>query len=288
MQKPDWLKVSVNFNEFKKVSNLLDKLNLNVVCYHACCPNIGECFAKHTATFLILGDTCTRNCKFCSVKKGIPLPPEPKEPENIAKAIKELKIKHVVITSVTRDDLPDFGALHYVETIRAIRDLQPNMIIELLIPDFNGSVTALKTIINEKPEIINHNLETVPRLYPKIRPQADYKISLNILKNIKIFNPKIYTKSGIMLGLGETEEEIISLMNDLRNANCDILTIGQYLQPSKNQINVVKYIKPEYFEKLKKVGESLGFLYVNSGPFVRSSYNAKEFSEKFIQNSVKL
>ncbi|MHA1298031.1 MAG: lipoyl synthase [Candidatus Helarchaeota archaeon] len=283
MQKPEWLKVSIDLNKFEKVTNILESLNLNVVCYHATCPNIGRCFAKHTATFLILGSICTRNCSFCSIQKGKPLPLDPNEPENVAKAIEKLKIKHAVITSVTRDDLPDFGVSQYIKTVQAIRNLQPNTIIELLIPDFKGSFSLLKKIVDEKPEIINHNLETVPSLYSKIRPQANYERSLQILKWVKELNPSIYTKSGIMLGLGETEEEIISLMNDLRQVKCDILTIGQYLQPSNNQIKVLKYIKPEKFKKLKVIGESLGFLLVNSGPFIRSSYNAKDFSEKFLK-----
>ncbi|NVM03843.1 MAG: lipoyl synthase [Candidatus Helarchaeota archaeon] len=283
MQKPDWLKVNINLNEFEKVSNLLKRLNLNVVCYHAACPNIGECFAKHTATFLILGDTCTRNCAFCSIKKGDPLPPDPNEPKNIAQAVKELKIKHAVITSVTRDDLPDFGASQFVKTIKSIRNLQPKTTIEVLIPDFNGSLPALESVVGQKPELINHNLETIPRLYSEIRPQANYKISLDILKQVKRLNSKIYTKSGIMVGLGETEEEIIHLMKDLRKVNCAILTIGQYLQPSKEQIEVVKYVNPSTFQNLKSIGESLGFLYVNSGPFVRSSFNAEDISNKIIQ-----
>ncbi len=282
MEKPDWLKVNINLNEFEKVSNLLKKLNLNVVCYHAACPNIGECFAKHTATFLILGNICTRNCAFCSIKKGDPLPPDPNEPKNVAQAVKELNIRHAVITSVTRDDLPDFGSTQFVKTIQEIRNIQPQTIIEVLIPDFNGSLTALKRIIEEKPEIINHNLETVPRLYSKIRPQANYKTSLGILKQVKRLNSNIFTKSGIMLGLGETEDEIISLMKDLRTVKCDILTIGQYLQPSKEQIEVIEYIKPSTFQKFKSMGESIGFLYVNSGPLVRSSFNAEDFSKKHI------
>ncbi len=284
MLKPDWLKVNVNLNEFEKVSRVLNTLNLNVVCYHATCPNIGECFAKHTATFLILGNICTRNCRFCSINKGTPAPPDSKEPENVAIAIKELKIKHAVITSVSRDDLPDGGATHFINTIRAIRNLQLNTTIELLIPDFKGSLKALQKIMREKPEIINHNLETVPRLYPKVRPRASYQTSLKLLKRIKNLDPNIYTKSGIMLGLSETEEEVTSLMRDLRNVNCDIMTIGQYLQPSKKQIDVVEFIKPEIFKIFKKIGEEMGFLYVSSGPFIRSSFNAEEFSRKFIHS----
>ncbi|MFX1449286.1 MAG: lipoyl synthase [Promethearchaeota archaeon] len=283
MQKPDWLKVNLNLNEFEKVSTLLSKLNLNVVCFHAACPNIGECFSKHTATFLILGNICTRNCAFCSIQKGNPLSPDPNEPKNVAQAVKELEIKHTVITSVTRDDLPDFGVSQFVKTIHAIRHLKLQTIIEVLIPDFKGSLSALESIVEAKPELINHNLETVPRLYSAIRPQANYRTSLEILRQVKELNANIYTKSGIMVGLGETEEEIISLMRDLRRVNCDILTVGQYLQPSKKQIEVVEYIKQATFQKLKSIGESMGFLYVNSGPFVRSSFNAKEFSEKFIQ-----
>lgn len=276
MQKPEWLKVKLNLKEFEKVSTLLNRLNLNVVCYHAACPNIGECFSKHTATFLILGNICTRNCAFCSIKKGKTLPPDPKEPKNVAQAVKELKIKHAVITSVTRDDLSDFGASQFVKTIQEIRHIQPLTTIEVLIPDFKGSLKALESIVVEKPEIINHNLETIPRLYPGIRSQANYRTSLNILKLIKKLNSNIFTKSGIMIGLGETEKEIISLMKDLRKVNCDILTIGQYLQPSKEQIDVFKYIEPDTFQKLEAIGKSMGFLYVNSGPFVRSSFNAEE------------
>lgn len=285
MLKPEWLKVSVNLTKFKQVENLIDRLNLNVVCYHASCPNIGQCFAKSTATFLILGENCTRNCKFCSIKKGEPTPPDPNEPENVAQAVKELNITHAVITSVTRDDLADFGASHFVQTVQAIRRLPKRVIIELLIPDFNGSPGSLKNVVQSNPEIINHNLETVPCLYPSVRPEANYERSLKILERIKTLSSNIYTKSGLMVGLGETEDDVISVMKDLRVVNCDILTIGQYLQPSKDQLEVVDYIHPDTFKKFKSIGERMGFLYVNSGPFVRSSFNAEEFSQRFISES---
>jgi lipoic acid synthetase len=235
---------------------------------------MGECYGNKTATFMILGNVCTRNCRFCAVTNGHTEPLDPKEPENIGKACKEMGLRHVVVTSVTRDDLPDGGAEHFAKTVQEIRKQNPQSTIELLISDLQGDWEALKTILDSKPDILNHNLETVPELYNEVRPQADYKRSLELLKKVKEIDPSIYTKSGIMVGLGEKEESVHSLMDDLREIDCDILTIGQYLQPSKEHIQLKEYIHPDIFEKYKKIAEEKGFKYVASGPFVRSSYNA--------------
>jgi len=278
-KKPDWLLVKAPKEEIlQEMRRLLDDLNLHVVCDQALCPNIGTCFAHGTATFLILGDTCTRNCQFCAVKKGQTHPPDPEEGERVAQAVKRLRLKHVVVTSVTRDDLKDFGAGQFASTVTRIRALNPEARIELLIPDFKGSSEALKKVVEANPDIIGHNLETVPRLYPQVRPGASYQRSLKLLKMIKVLNGAIFTKSGLMLGLGEKEREILSVMKDLRSVNCDILTLGQYLQPSERQLKVEEYIKPEKFKKYQEIGLHLGFAYVASGPLVRSSFNAGEYS----------
>jgi len=223
---------------------------------------------------MILGSVCTRQCRFCAVTKGKTEAVDPKEPENIGTACQEMGLKHVVVTSVTRDDLPDGGAKHFAETVAEIRRRNPSSTVELLIPDLKGNWEALKTIADAKPDILNHNLETVKNLYDTVRPQADYERSLELLKTMKEFDPGIYTKSGIMVGLGETEEEVFGLMDDLRSIDCDILTIGQYLRPSEQHIAIKEYVHPDRFEKYKKKAEEKGFRYVASGPFVRSSYNA--------------
>jgi len=282
-KKPNWLVVKAPKEEtLQQMRRLLDDLNLHIICDQALCPNIGTCFSHGTATFLILGDTCTRNCGFCAVKKGKTRPPDPEEAERVAKAVKRLRLKHAVVTSVTRDDLEDFGAGQFASAVTRIRALNPEARIELLIPDFEGSSEALKKVVKANPDIIGHNLETVPRLYPQVRPRASYQRSLQLLKMIKVLNGAILTKSGLMLGLGEKEREILSVMKDLRSVDCDILTLGQYLQPSERQLKVEEYIKPEKFKKYQEIGLHLGFAYVASGPLVRSSFNAEEYSWRFV------
>lgn len=276
--KPEWLKIKFRKNKDKKqVEEMLKRLSLNTVCKEAKCPNIIECFSKKTATFMMLGNICTRNCTFCNVKKGVPCEIDDKEPVNIARAVKELNLHHVVITSVTRDDLDDQGSGHFVNVINELKKLNENVTVEVLIPDFQGNIELLSKVIKAKPDVLNHNIETVPGLYKTIRPMADYKRSIKLLRNAKILDNSIHTKSGIMVGLGEKEEEVIEVLKDLRKANCDLLTIGQYLSPTKEHHKIVEYIHPSIFEKYKKIGFDLGFKHVASSPFVRSSYNAEEF-----------
>jgi len=254
----------------------LDGLSLHTVCEEAHCPNQGGCFAQGTATLLILGDTCTRNCRFCAINKGKPLTPDPNEPRNVALAVSQMKLQHVVITSVTRDDLPDGGARHFAKTIGAVRRTNPGITIEVLVPDFQGSAEALEILVESSPEVINHNVETVRRLYPEVRPMADYSRSLNLLKKVKTINESIITKSGMMLGLGETSEEIVRVIRDLGEIGCDALTLGQYLSPSPQHHPVSRYIPPEEFDEYRVIAERLGLKSVASGCFVRSSFNAKE------------
>jgi lipoic acid synthetase len=291
---PPWLKKRFHFGEETvRVKSLLQNLNLHTVCEEAGCPNRGECFAKGRATFMLLGDTCTRNCQFCGVKKGLPLPLDSEEPRRVARAARELDLKHIVITSVTRDDLEDGGAGEFARTISAVRELIPEATVEVLTPDFGGSQEALRKVIKARPDIFNHNLETVPRLYSQVRPRADletvprlysqvrpradYQRSLELLESAKKGDGGIYTKSGLMLGLGEREKEVLEAMKDLRKRGCDLLTLGQYLQPSKEHYPVQEFIPPEVFEEYKERALFLGFLFVASAPFVRSSYNAEEF-----------
>lgn len=270
-----------------KMEDLFKDLNLHTVCDSALCPNRGECFKNGTATFMIMGDVCSRNCQFCAVKKGKPLPLDPKEPIHIAQAAKYLKLKHVVVTSVTRDDLLDGGAEHFTQTVIAIKNLLPKSTVEILIPDFQGSREALQKVIEVHPEVINHNIETIERLYSSVRPIADYKTSLQLLKRVKIGNQDIITKSGIMLGLGEEKEEVVIAMKDLRKVNCDLLTIGQYLRPSPQHLKVKEYIHPDEFEVYRKIGMSLGFKYVSSGPLVRSSYRSGEILQNILTQKSK-
>lgn len=278
---PRWLKKSgSSIEQTHAVRQVIASLNLNTVCRSAQCPNLGECFSAGTATFLILGNTCTRTCSFCAINKGIPLPIDIEEASRIAQAIKELNIKHAVITSVTRDNLPDGGATLFAETVSAIKKINPGVTIEILIPDFCGSESAIKKVLTAVPDIFNHNLETVERLYPGVRPQADYHKSLKILAFAKEFMPKLITKSGIMLGLGETKNEIYSLMNDLISVKCNILTIGQYLQPSKKHNPVEKYYTPEEFDELCSIAYKKGFVAAESSPFTRSSYHAEQVVQK--------
>jgi lipoyl synthase len=276
--KPEWLRRKLPDQEvMHKMKGLLARHSLHTVCEGAVCPNQGECFSQGTATFLILGKTCTRNCTFCAIPtEERPPAPDPLEPERIAQATSELGLKHVVITSVTRDDLPDGGAGHFAETVRAIKRLDSHITVEVLIPDFQGSREALKFVVDSDPEIINHNLETVPRLYPEVRPQAVYQRSLDLLQTVKEMNPRKITKSGLMLGLGEEKQEIIAGMADLRKVACDLLTLGQYLQPSGRHHPVIRYVPPREFDELKTEGEKMGFQAVFSAPFVRSSFHAAE------------
>lgn len=276
-RKPEWLKIKFQDpKHINKVERLLKGLSLHTVCQEATCPNRMECFNKGTATFMILGSVCTRGCRYCDVEKGKPNGVDPSEPENLAKATKELNLRHVVITSVTRDDLEDGGADQFVTCIEKVRETSKSTSIEVLIPDLQGNEEALAKIVAAAPEIINHNIETVPSLFKTIRPVADYQQSLQLLANVKKMNPKIFTKSGLMVGLGETEEEVVRVFADLREVGCDFLTVGQYLQPSKKHIAVAEYIHPDIFKDYEKVAYEMGFKHVASGPFVRSSYNAEQ------------
>lgn len=279
---PEWLRkdVLLNFSS-RRTHALIKAFNLNTVCQSARCPNRNECFSCGTATFMILGDTCTRGCTFCSVKQGKPVEgihelPLRNEPENVAKAAKILGLKHVVITSVNRDDLPDQGSGHFAKTILQLREKITDIVIEVLTPDFKGDKNCIKTVVNAHPDIYNHNLETIPILYKKVRPGAVYKRSLELLKYVKELNPRIITKSGIMLGLGEDKNEIIEVMEDLYKHNCDYLTLGQYMMPTKDSIPVCRYLNPKEFEDLKEIGLVIGFKKVFSSPLVRSSYHAEE------------
>jgi lipoic acid synthetase len=282
--RPNWLRKRLITNEkLESVYSLLRKYDLHTVCEEAHCPNLGECFSKGTSTFMILGNRCTRNCAFCAVDHGMPNIPDESEPDMVAKAAHELKLSYVVLTSVTRDDLTDGGASHFAETIQAIKRLNPRSIVEVLIPDFCGSRRALQIVVNAKPAVINHNIETVPRLYGNVRPQADYKRSLEVLNRVKCMDKSILTKSGFMLGLGEDKAEVIQSMRDLHKTGCDILTMGQYLTPSPEHHPSVEYIHPDKFSSLKQTAYDLGFKSVASGPFVRSSYFAHELFDKIGQ-----
>lgn len=274
---PLWLKVEPPLGEnYRKVKSLLSSLDLCTVCQEANCPNIGTCFEEKTATFLISGRICTRGCSFCDVERGIPLPLDVSEPLHISQAVRKLGLEYVVITSVTRDDLRDGGASHFASVIKILRKLNPGCKVEVLVPDFKGDFESLKIVLKEKPFVLNHNLETVKRLYPLVRKGADYQRSLSLFRASKEYDSSILTKSGIIIGMGEEWEEIIELMEDLRKVHCDLLTIGQYLSPSDKHLPVAKYYPPEDFEKLKKTGEKMGFMRVESGPLVRSSYHAKK------------
>ncbi len=278
-KKPDWLKVKYNQESVDEIANLMKDLRLNTVCKEASCPNMGECYKKHTATFMLLGSNCTRNCKFCNVTDGKPQLVDKNEPENVAQAVKKLKLKHVVITSVTRDDLEDGGAMHFAKTIQEIRKVSKDVTVEVLIPDLQMNKEALDSIIEAKPEVLNHNLETIKEFQEEIRPQANYERSLNVLSYCKEKDPSIITKTGFMLGFGETNAQVEVLMDDILATGCNILTIGQYLQPSKDHIEMVEYASLEDFKRYKDVALEKGFLYVASGPFVRSSYEALDMLE---------
>lgn len=278
-RKPEWLRVRYNQEAVAEVAQLLGELKLNTVCKEANCPNLGECYRKHTATFMILGSQCTRNCRFCNVTPGHPLPPNPEEPENVAAAAKKLGLRHVVLTCPTRDDLPDGGAEQFARTVRAIRAVCPGVTVETLISDMQMNTAALDVVIEAHPEVLNHNVETVRALQKDVRPQADYERSLAVLRYCKEKDPTLLTKTGFMVGLGETEEQIGELMDDVLAVGCDILTIGQYLQPSPEHYPLARYASPEDFARYKEMALDKGFRYVASAPLARSSYKAWEALE---------
>ena len=275
--RPGWLKLNaLEPTILNKATKLARDLKLHTVCESARCPNRTECFSEGTATFMILGDICTRNCTFCAVTNGNPKAPDPQEADHIVQAADRLDLRYVVVTSVTRDDLPDGGSSQFAQTIRAIHKYDSNIAVEVLIPDFQGSASALQTVIAASPAVLNHNIETVPRLYSEVRPQAKYQRSLELLKQAKLLDSSLLTKSGLMLGLGESRDEVTEVMADLRQAGCDLLTIGQYLQPSLEHHKLVRYVRPEEFEEHQIVGKKLGFVSVVSGPLVRSSFHAAQ------------
>lgn len=282
-RKPEWLRARVPKGEkYIELKKLMRGLGLHTVCEEAMCPNVGHCWEMGTATFLILGDTCTRSCGFCNIKTGRPAPPDEQEPEKVAQAVAHMKLKHAVITSVDRDDLPDGGAGIFARCIRRIRELLPGCTIEVLIPDFKGKREPLALVMEQRPEILNHNVETVPRLYRTVRPQAIYRRSLAVLSMAKELWADALTKTGIMVGLGEEWDEIVQVMADLRGVDCDILTIGQYLSPSSQHLPVVRYYTPEEFEQLAEEGRRLGFKWVESAPLVRSSFHAEGQAEALV------
>jgi len=276
--KPSWLKKSLpKGGDYQQVRSLLSNSRLHTVCQEANCPNMFECFSKHTSTFMILGSQCTRNCGFCNVTPGNPQAVDSDEPMRVARAALDLKLKYVVVTSVTRDDLDDGGASHFANTIKAIKQTLPdNSKVEVLIPDFKGNIDALKIVVYANPNVLNHNIETVPSLYPAARPEAIYQQSLDLLQNVKSIDDSLPVKSGLMVGLGETIKELEQTLTDLYNHGCDIITIGQYLQPTKAHLTVEKYYSPSEFMQLEKTARQIGFKKVAAGPFVRSSYNAQE------------
>ena len=288
IKKPDWLRVRVSGSEkFLETKKILSESKIVTVCEEANCPNISECWQKNHATFMIMGDTCTRACAFCNVKTGLPDKLDVFEPYKISQAVKKMSLSHVVITSVDRDDLDDGGAEHFAKTINAIRKTSPETTIEILTPDFLKKEDALEKILKDCPDVFNHNLETVPRLYLSIRPGARYFNSLRLLNEVKDKNPNIFTKSGLMLGLGEEKNEIMQVMDDLRAAKVDFLTLGQYLQPTKKHAPVVKYVTPDEFNSYKIIAESKGFLMVSSSPLTRSSHHAEEDFKILKQNRIK-
>jgi len=277
-KKPDWLKIQLpKTDDYAKVKTIVDSHKLHTICSSGCCPNVGECWGAGTATFMILGDICTRSCKFCAVKTGKPNPIDWNEPENLAKSVQLMKLKHCVITSVDRDDLEDGGAKLWAAAIKKIKELNPLTTMEVLIPDFNGNKEHIQIVIDAKPEVISHNLETVRRLTPDVRSKAKYDTSLEVLKYIAASG--IVAKSGIMLGLGETEEEVIQVMDDLISVGCSVFTIGQYLQPTKQHLEVKEYVTPAQFEKYRQIGVEKGFKFIESSPLVRSSYHAEKHIE---------
>lgn len=278
-KKPDWLRVQYNREAVEEVARLMKDLKLNTVCKEANCPNLGECYKKHTATFMVMGSACTRNCRFCNVSCAKPQPLDPDEPRHLAEVAKKLALRHVVVTQVTRDDLPDGGAAHMAAVVRAVHETCPGTTVEVLISDLKGSEDALRVVLDAKPEVLNHNVEMVSRLYHDVRPQARYERSLKVLSDSKKFAPNILTKTGFMLGLGETDDEVYALMDDICATGCDILTISQYLQPSPQHWALQRYVTPEEFARFKDIAMEKGFKFVASSPLVRSSYRAAEAFE---------
>jgi lipoic acid synthetase len=284
MPKPEWLKIRIGDpTNQNHVLQLIEGLGLHTVCQEARCPNIFECWNDRTATFMLGGDTCTRHCGFCAVNKGVPMQLDPEEPRHVAEAVKHLNLAHAVITSVNRDDLPDGGAAHWAETIIQVRAMNPDCKVEVLIPDFNGDEDALNTVLKARPNVLNHNTETIARLYRRVRPDADYRQSMTLLERAARWRdtkqPSMFTKSGIMVGLGEEFDEVVELMKDLRTVSCDIMTIGQYLQPYERRLPVERYVTPEEFSEWKRIGEAMGFKHVESSPLTRSSYHARQQAE---------
>jgi lipoic acid synthetase len=277
MNKPEWFRKVIRPKDLVDMRRLIMKYKLNTVCEEAACPNRGECYRNKTLTVMILGRNCTRNCRFCNVESRSPSGVDRDEPARVAGALSELGLDYVVITSVTRDDLADGGAGHFARTIRAVRENNPSTTLEVLVPDF---VRSIGTVVGERPEVISHNVETVPRLYPSVRPQARYERSLSLLARVKELNPGIFTKSGLMVGLGESYEEVFGVMKDVRSVGCDVFTIGQYARPSKRHIEVSEWIHPRSFDRYREKAQELGFLHVESGPYVRSSFHAADFLEK--------
>lgn len=276
-RRPEWIKVRAPSGEtFHNVKRLMRSKQLHTVCEEARCPNIGECWGRGTATFLIMGDICTRSCGFCDIKTGRPLPLDWDEPERVAQAVKSMNLRHVVITSVNRDERPDGGAPIFALCIERIREIQPICSIEVLIPDFKGNENALKIVMDARPEILNHNVETVPRLFKQVQPQDQYNWAMVTLENAKRMQPEVLTKSGVMLGLGEQKAEVVAVIRDLANVGVDILTLGQYLQPSRKHLPIARYYRPEEFDELRAIALDLGFKWVESGPLVRSSYRADQ------------
>lgn len=285
LRKPDWIRVKApGSGEYKKTAELVRAGGLHTVCEEAACPNLGECWSKKHATMMILGDTCTRACAFCNVKTGKPSAPDMDEPKKVADAVAQMGLNHVVITSVDRDDLDDGGAMHFVNTIKEIRIAAPNTTIEILTPDFLRKKGALEMVIDAKPDVFNHNLETVPRLYLSIRPGARYYASLRLLDFVKERDPSIFTKSGLMVGLGEAKEEVMQVMDDMVNANIDFLTIGQYLQPTRKHAPIDRFVTPDEFKAFETIAYSKGFLMVSSSPLTRSSHHAGDDFEKLREN----
>lgn len=274
--KPDWLRKKLVFGEQKSLTTYLKENGINTVCQEARCPNITECFCKQQATFLILGPICTRHCSFCNVSKGKPEALDSTEPQRVAEAVKMMNLRYVVLTSSTRDDLPDGGAQHFYECIEAIKEVDGNIKVEVLIPDFQGNEAAIQTVVQSRAEMIAHNVETVPRLY-RVRKGADYQQSLDVMKTVKKLDSARPVKSGIMLGLGEEESEVYSVMQDLLDYGCEYLSIGQYLAPSKNHVPVVEYVHPDQFDAYREKARSMGFKYIKSSPYTRSSYLAEEY-----------
>jgi len=276
-RRPSWLQVRPATGEaYHWLKRLMRAKELHTVCEEAHCPNVAECWGHRTATFLILGDTCTRNCRFCNVQTGRPAPTDLDEPERVAQAVQAMDLKHAVITSVDRDDLPDGGASAFAAVIRRIRELRPGCTVEVLIPDFRGQIEPLKVVMDERPDILNHNIETVPRLFRAVQPQCRYEWSLAVLRNAKQLWPEAITKSGLMVGLGETTDEVLAVLRDLRELDVDILTIGQYLQPTRQHAPIARYYTPDEFDAFRERGYEMGYAWVESGPLVRSSYNAEE------------